>query len=270
MISRTDCAIRPSRFESDRADPRSLAADGTIYGQVFPLSGNRVEIHYYTLWDSDCGRMKHPLDAEHASVLISMEPETKPKALYWYAGAHEKTACDMSNGGRAAALTIDRDHPKIWSSSGKHALFLSKDLCGQGCGADACKDEVELLPNGPIINLGELDRTMNGASWVESPLWPLADKMDSNFSSDVLSAFETAPAGSVSMVRGSRTIRATIGGADAALDGEANGAHHTEAALTTANDHTSKSLTTATQATRRALNRAWHAVSPEAAEASPR
>ena len=107
MISKSDCAIRPSRFEPDRPDPKALAADGTIYGQVFPVPGNRVEIHYYTLWNRDCGRMQHPLDAEHVTVLISMNPDSEPRALYWYAGAHEKTACEMSNGERSDALKID-------------------------------------------------------------------------------------------------------------------------------------------------------------------
>jgi hypothetical protein len=270
MISKTDCAGRPSRFEADLPDPRSLAADGTIYGQVFPVPGNRVEIHYYTLWDADCGRMKHPLDAEHVSVLVSMEPGTEPKALYWYAGAHEKTACDLSHGGRASEITIGGDQPKIWSSFGKHALFLREDLCGQGCGADSCKDAVELRTNGPVTNVGELHRPMNGALWVESAMWPLADKMDSDFSDDVLAALEASPAGSVSVVRGNSTIRGTIEGADAALDGGATGAHHTGAALTTANDHTSKSLANATNRTKRALNRAWHAVLPESAVTTPR
>lgn len=270
MISRTDCAIRPSKFEAGREDPKSLAEDGTIYGQVFPVPGNRIEIHYYTLWRADCGRMKHALDAEHASVLISMEPGAQPKELYWFAAAHEKTACEMSSGGRAEALTMGGNHPKIWSSSGKHALFLRKDMCGHGCGADSCKDDVELSESGPVINIGELDWPMNGASWVKSASWPLADKMDSDFSGDVLSRLETSPADSITTVRGSRAVRGAIDGADAALDGGATGAHHTGAALDTADDHTSRSLDTAARATRRALKRAWQSISPEAADANPR
>ena len=269
MISRTDCAVRPSKFEPGRGDPRSLVADGTIYGQVFPVPGNRVEIHYYTLWKTDCGRKQHALDAEHASVLISMESETEPKELYWFAGAHERTACDISSGGRAEALTMSDSHPKIWSSSGKHALFLRKHMCGHGCGADSCTDDVELPQNGQVINIGEVDRPMNGASWVKSPLWPLIDKMDSDFTSDLLSRLETAPVDSISTVRGNRTVRGTIEGADAALDGGATGAHHTGAALDTANDHTSRSLDTAARATKRALNRALQAISPEDVEANP-
>ncbi|HEY1579452.1 MAG TPA: hypothetical protein VGF82_20475 [Terracidiphilus sp.] len=270
MISKTDCAVQPSRFEPDHEIPTALATDGTIYGQVFPVPGNRVEIHYYTLWDRDCGRMEHPLDAEHVSVLVSMDSNTEPKALYWYAGAHEKTACEMSNGARVEALTMDGNRPTIWSSSGKHALFLSTEMCGHGCGADSCKNNVELSKNGPIINIGELDRPMNGALWVKSSSWPLADKMDGDFSSDVLSRLETAPAGTISTVRGNRTLRGTIDGAGAAVEGGATGVHHTEAALTTANGHTSRSLGTATRATGRALKRTWNAILPKAQEPNPR
>jgi hypothetical protein len=270
MISKNDCAVETSRFEPNHEPPKALAQDGTIYGQVFPVSGNRIEIHYYTLWNRDCGRMEHPLDTEHASVLISMDSNAQPKALYWYAGAHEKTACDISSGGRAEALTTDAGHPMIWSSSGKHALFLRKEMCGHGCGADSCQDSIELPENGPVINIGELNRPMNGALWVKSSSWPLADKMDSDFSSDVLSRLQTAPVGTISTVRGNRSIRGSIDGADAAVNGGATGVHHTEAALNTANGHTSKSLGSAVKATGRALKHTWKVISPDKQEPQPR
>lgn len=270
MISKTDCAVRPSRFEPDHEAPTFAAADGTIYGQVFPVPANRIEIHYYTLWNRDCGPMQHPLDAEHASVLIEMDSSAQPKALYWYAGAHEKTACDISSGRRAEALTMRDDHPRIWSSSGKHALFLSKDMCGDGCGADLCRDNVELPESGPVINLGELERPMNGASWVKASSWPLADKMDSDFSTDVISRLDAALPGTITIVRGSRSLRGTIDGADAAVAGGATGVRHTGAALNTANSHTSKSLGTAVKATGRALKRTWRAVTPKGEEPKSR
>src|SRR4051794_16029099 len=83
MTSPSDCAVRPARFKPGTADPTPVAADGTIYGQVFPLSANRIEIHYYTLWDKDCGRLSHPLDAEHVAALVANEAG-ETKALYWY------------------------------------------------------------------------------------------------------------------------------------------------------------------------------------------
>ena len=122
MISGSDCAVRPAQFKADQADPNVVAADGTIYGQVFPVAESRIEIHYYTLWAKDCGRMKHPLDAEHVSVLLSMNYQGEPEEIYWYAGAHEQTSCDMSSGKRAESPTKGR--PVIWSSSVKHALYL--------------------------------------------------------------------------------------------------------------------------------------------------
>ena len=268
MVSRTDCAIRPARFEPNHTDPKVLVADGTIYGQVFPAPGNRVEIHYYTLWDKDCGRMKHPLDAEHVSVLISLEPEEVPKELYWYAGAHEKTSCEMSSGGRADAGLLHDDHPAVWSSAGKHALYFQKEMCGHGCGADLCKDNIELPNAGAVINIGELNRPMNGSSWVKSSAWPLSDKMDTDFTRDVIVQLDAAPVGTMLILRGNRAMRGTIGGADAALDGGAIGAQHTGAALDTANGDTSNSLDAAAKATRRALNRAWQAVFPPSTEES--
>jgi hypothetical protein len=49
MINAQDCAARPARFAAGRRDPEVVSADGTIYGQVFPVSGGLVEVHYYTL-----------------------------------------------------------------------------------------------------------------------------------------------------------------------------------------------------------------------------
>jgi hypothetical protein len=257
MISATDCAVRPSRFEPDQSIPKSVAADGTIYGQVFPIPGSQnVEIHYYTLWDRDCGRIQHPLDVEHVAVIVANKQGSEPKALYWYAGAHEKTACDISSGARAKAIGAEEHGPKVWSSSGKHALYLRKEMCHHGCGADSCDDDVELAQNGQVINLGEL----NGSVWVTSSQWALADKMDSDFPTDVIARLDATSGETVITLRGSSSMRGTIQGSDAALGGAAIGAKHTSAALDTANGHTSRSLWKATRATGRALKRAWNAV----------
>jgi hypothetical protein len=261
MISATDCAIRPSRFEPDQSIPKPVAADGTIYGQVFPIPGSQnVEIHYYTLWDRDCGRMKHPLDVEHVSVMVADKQGSEPEALYWYAGAHEKTACDISSGVRAKAIGAEQHGPKVWSSSGKHALYLGKDMCHHGCGADSCDDDVELAPNGQVINLGELNSPANGSSWAASSHWTLADKMDSDFSADLIARLDAAPGEAVTTLRGNSSLRGAIQGGDAALNGAAIGAQHTSTALDTADGHTSRSLGKATRATGRSLKRAWNAV----------
>jgi len=261
MISATDCAIRPSRFEPDQSIPKPVAVDGTIYGQVFPIPGSQnVEIHYYTLWDRDCGRIKHPLDVEHVSVIVANQQGSEPEALYWYAGSHEKTACDISSGARAKAIGAEQHGPKVWSSSGKHALYLRKDMCHHGCGADSCDDDVELAQNSQVINLGELNNPANGSSWVTSSLWALADKMDSDFSADLIARLDATSGETVITLRGSSSLRGTIQGGDAALGGAAIGVQHTSTALDTANGHTSRSLGKATRATRRSLKRAWNAV----------
>jgi hypothetical protein len=261
MISATDCAIRPSRFEPDQTIPKPVATDGTIYGQVFPIPGSQnVEIHYYTLWDRDCGRIKHPLDVEHVSVMVAIKPGSGPEALYWYAGAHEKTACDISSGARAKAIGAEQHGPTVWSSSGKHALYLRKDMCHHGCGSDSCDDDAELAQNGPVINLGELNGPINGSAWVTSSHWALAEKMDTDFSADVMARLNATSGETVITLRGSSSVRGTIQGSDAALGGAATGVQHTSTALDTANGHTSRSLGRATRAAGRSIKRAWNAV----------
>ena len=260
MISGADCSIRPARFEVDQAVPRPVAADGTIYGQVFPTKPDTIEIHYYTLWDSDCRRIKHPLDVEHVSVLVVDREGAEPRALYWYAGAHEKTACDISSGARAGAIGAEDHGPRVWSSFGKHALYLRENMCNRGCGADSCADDIELAQNGPVVNLGELNAPANGSLWITSPAWALSAKMQSDFSADVIARLDVTSGETVTTLRGSSSVRGTIQGSDAVLDGASIGAQHTSAALDTANGHTSRSLGKAVKATGRSLRRAWHAV----------
>lgn len=260
MISATDCAVRPARFEPELSNPRAIAADGTIYGQVFPVSGSsNIEIHYYTLWDKDCGRVRHLLDAEHVSALVSNGSEG-PKALYWYAGAHEKTACDISSGAYAKNVNAEEHGPRVWSSAGKHALYLKKAMCGHGCGADSCENEIELPNHEPIVNLGELKYPANGSLWAASPKWMLFDKMDSDFPTETVARLDAASGDTVITLRGNSSIRGAIQGSDAVLDGAATGAQHTGAALDTANVHTSSSLGKATRATKRSLRKAWNAL----------
>lgn len=259
MISATDCAVRPSSFKSGQAIPEPVAPDGTIYGQVFPVSNsNRIEIHYYTLWQQDCGRVSHPLDVEHVSVLTTSEPE--PKALYWFAGAHEKTVCDISSGARAEAIGAVARGPRVWSSSGKHANYFRKEMCGHGCGADSCNNDSELARKGEVVNLGERDAPVNGALWTASTQWLLSEKMGTNFPDEVVARLDATSGETVLTLGGNKTIRGTIQGSDLVLGSASTGVEHTGAALETANTHTSKSLGTASKATGRSLKRAWKAV----------
>jgi hypothetical protein len=259
MVSATDCAGIPAQFVAGQRVPTPAVKDGTIYGQVFPVAPRTVEIHYYTLWDRDCGRRGHPLDAEHVSALVSLAgPE--PTALDWYAGAHEDTACDISSGTRAAVIGAEHAGPHIWSSAGKHALYFSQVKCdsGSGCGADSCADNVELART-RVINIGERNAPANGAVWVGSPTWPFGAKMDSDFTPTVLNLLATSP-DEVITVQGRSTFRGTIQVSGTVLDAAGTGADHTSSALDTADTHTSKSLGTATDVTERSLRRAWNAV----------
>jgi hypothetical protein len=273
MISASDCAVRPSSFEPGHVVPTPIAADGTIYGQVFPIifsgaspvrGSNYLEIHYYTLWDRDCGRRPHPLDVEHVSAIVSNPTGSNPQALYWYAGAHENTACDISSGARAGAIGAEQHGPVVWSSGGKHALYLRKSMCHHGCGADSCDDDVKLAQKGPVINIGEMGAPANGAVWVASPQWFAADKMDSDFSAQTIASLSATSGDTIVTLRGNSSVRGTIQGSEIVLDstekGTEIGAQHTGAALDTADNHTSKSLDKATNATSRSLKRAWRFV----------
>jgi hypothetical protein len=215
------------------------------------------------LWDKDCGRVSHPLDAEHVSALISTEGG-ELKALYWYTGAHERTVCDISSGTRALAVKATTNGPNIWSASGKHALYFKKEMCAHGCGADSCEDDKELAQAGEVVNLGELKTPVNGSLFVASPKWLLSTKMDTDFPPAVLALIDATPAEAISTLRGRSTVRGTIQGSGMVYDNisesAATGAQHTESALDTANTHTANSLEKAKTATGNFLTRAWRSV----------
>ncbi len=194
-VSKTECAGLPAEFLPDSPVPQAVVLNATIYGQVFPvspngISGSFLEVHYYHLWSRDCGRFGHDLDTEHVSVLVQSDspkaPASRWKALYWYAAAHEGTLCDASNGTKAAAIPGQDPAVTIWISSGKHASFLTKDLCNKvGCGGDRCEQMIPFSP-GAVINLGEPGAPLNGAVWTASGSWPLAEKMKSDFDDSTL------------------------------------------------------------------------------------
>jgi hypothetical protein len=200
MLSMKECAGSPAKFHPGSARPQLIAKDGTIYGQVFraaPINetGAFAEIHYYHLWDKDCGRIGHSFDVEHVSALVwalsADEPESAWKAKYWYAAAHENTTCDASHGVRSRFIRAEDQGPTVWISAGKHASFLSQDLCRGGCGGDHCP---EMIPSAisELINLGESNAPMNGALWIHSADWSLAEKMQTDFPAPVLAKLEAA------------------------------------------------------------------------------
>ena len=263
LVSANDCAGQPAQFAAFLTKPVVQAENGTIYGQAFPRPGhpNQVELHYYHLWRTDCGEMSHSLDAEHVSVLVQRGESSQWKALYWYAAAHENTLCDSSQIASAAAVDGERHGPEVWISRGKHASFLSDTLCGRGCGGDDCRATTPVAA-AEIINVGELPAPMNGATWVDSPQWPLAAKMSrSDFTADRTARVDSLPPASIAWANpGKRPIVAAILGGNKALDSTGTGLRATGSALDTADSSTGKALGSASSSTGNSLTKTLHSV----------
>ena len=269
MISRDDCSSEPAEFTPSQINPQVAADDGTIYGQAFPRAGRdgAIELHYYDLWRRDCGEMGHNLDAEHVAVLLDRDKAGTWKARYWYAAAHEDTLCDASQMAAAATLHAEQRGPDVWISGGKHAAFLSQDICGRGCGGDECGHS-KTLPVTRLINLGEPSAPMSGASWSASPAWPLAGKMQrSDFSRARTARLEgLAPGQIVWASPKKRPAQAAVLGGNQAIAGAAVSLHATDAALASADDasisavnHASANTGSALSATFRTVMKALHA-----------
>jgi len=263
MISAHDCSSRPAEFTPLLRKPVVAAENGVIYGQASPRAGqpNEMELHYYDLWRRDCGESGHDLDAEHVSVLIGRDSSGTWKARYWYAAAHEDTWCDASQIAQATAVDGESRGPEVWISGGKHAAFLAKKICSKGCGADRC-EAMEELPVSNLINLGEFSAPMNGASWVDSPQWPLADKIGrSDFGAERLRRLDRMPADDIVWASpGKRPAEAAILGGNDAIAAVGLGLRATDGALTSADTKTGNALNTASGKSGNALARAYRGV----------
>jgi hypothetical protein len=257
----------PSEFRSDSEKPVPAAANGTIYGQVFPvqpagLQGAFVEIHYYHLWRKDCGSFGHQLDAEYVSALIHSEgPANSPeswKAVYWYAGAHEGTLCDASNAGRASAVQAEDRGPEVWISRGKHASFLSLELCRKiGCGGDQC-DEMTPVPRGRIVNVGEPSAPMNGSGWIDDRSWPLPHKLESDFDDTSLAKFAELDPSEAGFLNDSLPpMKAFLLGGNFAIESLFITDAQARSALSTAGKHAGGATKTGLGATLRSI---WHSL----------
>ncbi|MCZ6768061.1 MAG: hypothetical protein O7D93_02305 [Acidobacteria bacterium] len=262
-VSKTECAGLPAEFLSDRLEPLPVALNGTIYGQVFPvspneISGSSLEIHYYHLWSRDCGRFGHDLDTEHVSVLVQSDSPkaaaSRWKALYWYAAAHEGTLCDASNGVKANAIPGRDPAVTLWISSGKHASFLTENLCHRvGCGGDRCEQMVPFSP-GKIINVGEPGAPLNGAVWIASGAWPLDEKMTSDFDDSVLLRLERLEKDEVDFVSGvPLPFKAVLLGGNKTIGALEKGHSETRGALSITIQKTGRSLNRALSEAGRAL-----------------
>jgi hypothetical protein len=261
QVSRTDCAVKPALFEEGAVKPTVIDRDGTIYGQVTPRESAKggdaiVEVHFYDLWSVDCGRMGHPLDAEHVSVLLRAKTMDSPaedwRAVYWFAAAHEATVCDASEVAAAKALDAERQGATVWLSAGKHGAFLSEAVCSQGCGGDRCVEMTPLVV-ARVINLGEPGAAMHGAIWVRSATWPLAAKMQSDFSAAAIARLERGGGVPVEMNGAHGSVKGTIYVANSVANGVGTSGTDTGDALNTAGTKTGGALDDADTKTEGAL-----------------
>jgi hypothetical protein len=264
MISSHDCSGEPALFAPGTSSPEISRENGTIYGQAFPrsVSGRQrssleIELHYYHLWRTDCGRMGHPLDAEHLSALLrGSGNNTKDwHAVYWYAAAHEDTVCDASQVTRASTLGAEEHGATVWISQGKHASFLDEELCRHGCGGDLCSDP-GAMPIAALINLGELKEPMNGAIWIASPRWPLAEKIArSDFTAARTARLKRLPVTDIAWANPAlRPEQGAIAGGNAAIDGTLTGGSASADALALSNRRTDTALVLAGNQTGNALS----------------
>ena len=264
-VSKTECAGLPAEFLPNSPEPQAVASNGTIYGQVFPVaphgtSGDFLEVHYYHLWSRDCGRFGHDLDTEHVSVLVHsdgpMAPTSRWKALYWYAAAHEGTLCDASNGAKAKAIPGRDPAVTIWISSGKHASFLTEDLCHRvGCGGDRCEQMIPFSP-GPLINLGEPGAPLNGAVWTASGSWPLAEKMKSDFDDSTRLRLERLGGEEVAFVGGAPPpFKSVLLGGNKTIGALEKGQSETGSALSSTSNQAGQSLNRGLSEAGRSLQR---------------
>jgi hypothetical protein len=250
QVDPQDCAGEPASFVPGKSIPTAAESeDGTIYGEATPrvlpgVSSQLIELRYFHLWRKDCGRMGHRLDAEHVSVLVQKRNDAEDwQAVYWYAAAHEDTACDASQITRAKTLAADQNGATVWISRGKHASFLNHELCRRGCGGDDCR-KTQALVVSRIVNLGEAGSPMNGAIWAASDEWPLAAKLArSDFSPDLLARLERLPESDIAWVYPSkRPTQAAIAAGNSTADALDMSNRKTDSALSLAEDKTGNAL----------------------------
>jgi hypothetical protein len=242
LISRHECAGLPAAFQPGSSDPRAIARDATLYGQAFPVVTEdgrpRIELHFFHLWDRDCGRAGHDLDAEHVSAIVSAPHADAPAREWiadaWYAAAHEGSVCDASSGAAARVIDAETTGARVFVSRGKHASYLDRGQCKWGCGGDDCSGDVAVRASA-IVNVGEFDAPLNGAVWTHSPRWPMAEKLASDFDPALRAKLESPRTSHViPLMQRWRAPQAPVLAGDTALDGLATAVESTAGALKTA------------------------------------
>jgi len=124
-----------------------MGRDGTIYGQVSPrdsATGGDVCGGDSLLRSVECGlagRMGHPLDAEHVSVLLRAKTMDSPvedwRAVVLVLRLRMRGRCAMRARSRRRRLWMRRRTVRRCGSlRASMARFLSEAMCTQGCGGD--------------------------------------------------------------------------------------------------------------------------------------
>lgn len=225
VISAGECDGLPASMLPDRRDPVVAERDGTVYGHVSRVPGAAgvvdLEIKYFHLWGRDCGRPSHDLDVERVSTLVRASSiDALPdawRAVYWYAAAHEGTVCDASSGAAAETLRASNGGPFVYVSRGKHASYLNRGHCKWGCGSDLC-DPGSPSPHAAVVNVGEIEAPLNGATWIRSGKWSLAAKLAPDLNEARRAQFDARPTSVLALRIGLRPYQAPILGGDTGLD----------------------------------------------------
>ena len=241
LLARGECDGVPASFTPFLASPRVLEKDATLYGQAFRIRSSDarafIELHFFHLWSKDCGRFGHDLDAEHVSAIVSASRLDAPPAMWiadqWYAAAHEGSACDASSGAAARVIGAEVNGPRVFVSKGKHASYFDRGQCKWGCGGDECGDDRAIVPS-RIVNIGEIDAPLNGATWTHSNRWPMREKFQSDFDPALRARLERTSDHVIPLMQHWRAPQAPVLAGDTALDGLEIAAESARGALATA------------------------------------
>jgi len=226
LLARGECDGLPASFVPSSMTPRVHAKDATLYGQAFRVAGAAgrvaIELHFFHLWANDCGRVGHDLDAEHVSAIVSASRLDAPALSWiaeaWYAAAHEDTVCDASSGAHAGVIGAAAAGPRVFVSRGKHASYFDRGQCKWGCGGDECGDDRTIVPS-RVINIGEIDAPLNGATWMHSTRWPMRAKLRSDFDPALRARLEKTSTHVIPLMQHRRGPQAPVLAGDTAVDG---------------------------------------------------
>jgi hypothetical protein len=241
LLAHGECDGVPASFMPNTAAPRVRAKDATLYGQAFPIHGSdgraAIELHFFHLWANDCGRLPHRLDAEHVSAIVSASRLDAPAFAWiaeaWYAAAHEGSVCDASSGAPARVIGAEVSGPRVFVSRGKHASYFDRGQCKWGCGGDECGED-RVVVAARIINLGEIDAPLNGATWARSTRWPMREKFQSDFDPALRARLDADTDHVIPLMQHWRGPQAPVLAGDTALDGLETAAESAGGALVTA------------------------------------